>query len=300
MMNTRHPVFAMIFAFALVACGEQDGNGSAGEAPNASDAGSTSVAGMIREAAEGEHRSESNRARNEHRNPVETLTFFGLEPDMTVIEIWPGGGWYTEVLAPVLRDEGRLVVADFPEETESDYLSRVSEEYRAKLEAEPAVYDQVEVIGFGKAGRFDLGPSGSADLVLLPRQFHNFIRDESVDEMLAAIHDVLKPGGVLGVVQHRAPEDAVPESEDRSGYVRESYVVEQAEAAGFRLDARSEINANPDDDADHPMGVWSLPPTLAVCSDIEEGEEKAECEAEWRAIGESDRMTLRFVKPDEA
>lgn len=254
---------------------------------------------MIREAAEGDHRSESNRARNSHRNTAETLTFFGLEPDMTVVEIWPGGGWYTEILAPVLRDEGELIVADFPEDTDSDYLSRVSEAYRAKLEAEPSVYDQVEVIGFGKAGRFDLGPSGSADLVLLPRQFHNFIRDESVDEMLAAVHDVLKPGGVLGVVQHRARADAAPESEERSGYVRESYVVEQAEAAGFRLDARSEINANPNDEADHPGGVWSLPPSLALCRDIEDAEAKAECEATWQEIGESDRMTLRFVKPAE-
>lgn len=297
MMSIRNLFLMIVAALTLAACGEQEDTGEPADA--APEAETQSVAEIIRNAANGEHRSESNRARNEHRNPVDTLTFFGLEPDMTVIEIWPGGGWYTEVLAPVLRDEGRLIVADFPEETESDYLSRVSEAYRAKLEAEPAIYDQVAVIGFGKAGRFDLGSPGSADMVLLPRQLHNLIRDESLEEVLAAIHEVLKPGGVLGVVQHRAPEDAVPESEDRSGYVREGYVVEQAEAAGFRLDARSEINANPNDDADHPMGVWSLPPSLAVCRDIEEDEEKAECEAEWRAIGESDRMTLRFVKPAE-
>lgn len=297
-MATIRSLFLIIgAAMALSACGDSNGDGATDQA--AAESAPKPVAEEIREAAEGEHRSESNRERNAFRNPVETLTFFGLEPDMTVIEIWPGGGWYTEVLAPVLRDEGKLIAADFPEKTESDYLARVSEEYRAKLEAEPTVYDHVELVGFGKPDQFDLGPSNSADLVLLPRNFHNFIRNESVDEMLAAVHDVLKPGGVFGVVQHRAREDAVPESEDRSGYVRESYVVEQAESAGFRLDARSEINANPNDDADYPAGVWSLPPSLAVCRDIEDADEKEECEAKWREIGESDRMTLRFVKPGQ-
>lgn len=251
----------------------------------------------LAEALAGSHRSEDNRQRDRYRNPIETLLFLGLEPDSHVVEIWPGGGWYTEILAPALKPEGELVVANYPADSDGDMYGRMGQRLLDKLEADPEVYDQVEVVTLMPPDQATLGPEGSADIVLLSRHFHNLLARAQAETVLAAAHDVLKPGGVLGVIQHRLPEGRPFEASEPIGYVPESVVIDEVEAAGFTLDARSEINANPLDPADHEAGVWTLPPTLATCRDIDDPEQRAACVEPLEAIGESDRMTLRFLKP---
>lgn len=250
---------------------------------------------LIQEAATGEHRSPESRARNRYRNPVETLLFFGLKPDMTVVEVWPGGGWYSEILAPVLRDQGRLIAAGFSKDSELDYHVRIANQYEEKLAAYPEIYGAVEIVPFDPPEQSRLGDPGSADMVLLSRHFHNFIRDGIVEDVLTAAREVLRDGGTLAIIQHRANPDALPESEQRTGYVRERFVIDQVTAAGFKLEGSSEINANPLDSADHPAGVWTLPPSMRYCSQVTD-DQRAECEQKYRAIGESDRMTLKFSK----
>jgi predicted methyltransferase len=228
---------------------------------------------------------------------VETLVFLGLKPDMTVIEVWPGGGWYTEVLAPVLREQGQLVTASFPDDAESEFQARAARAFRDKLAAEPDVYDRVRVVPFAPPSHQSLGEAESADMVLLSRHFHNLIASGQVDHLVGAAYDVLRPRGVLAVIQHRDLPDAVPEGEQRTGYVTEAYVIERVTAAGFEFDASSEVNANPRDTRQHPAGVWTLPPTLQHCRSLDDEAEREACESHYRSIGESDRMTLRFVKP---
>ena len=243
-------------------------------------------------AAEGDHRSEENRARNHYRNPVETLEFFGLQADQTVVELSPGRGWYTEVLAPVLAAEGRLIAGAFqydPEDVES-YRTQIGESYVALLASSPGIYSRVEMGIFEPPQAVELAEAGTADLVVSFRNFHGWHNRGMINDAMAEVYDVLKPGGVFGVVMHRAAEGSDPDETAPQGYLSEEYVVTIAEAAGFVLDGRSEINANPRDTKDYEHGVWSLPPTLRG------GEETA---AQYLEIGESDRMTLRFKKPAE-
>ncbi|MEE2890706.1 MAG: methyltransferase type 12 [Pseudomonadota bacterium] len=255
------------------------------------------AAAAILAALGGDHRSEGAAARDPYRHPVETLGFFGIRPDMTVVEVWPGGGsaWYTEVLAPTLAD-GQLVAASYDAASEG-YFGRAATAYAEKLAANPDVYGNVTTLVYADPAAANLGTDGSADAVLLFRLYHNAIRGETEDDIMADAFAALKPGGILGVVQHRSPEDAPAERERRDGYVKESKVIADAEAAGFVLEARSEINANPDDTHEHENGVWTLPPVLALCGDMDDEATKAACRATWQAIGESDRMTLKFVKP---
>jgi predicted methyltransferase len=234
----------------------------------------------------GGHRAEADRARDSARNPKETLEFFGFDAHATVIEVFPGGGWYTEILAPALRGDGKLVAAHFSPDATSAYMQRVRGEFLAKMAANPEIYDQVEVTGYVPGNA--LGAAGSADLVLTFRNMHSFYRNGNLEAFLKDAHAVLKSGGVLGVVAHRAPAGANPEAGKDSGYLPQAWIVEQVEAAGFKLDASSEINANSRDTADHPGGVWALPPSL------QHGDQDR---AKYEAIGESDRMTLRFTKP---
>jgi predicted methyltransferase len=242
----------------------------------------------LQAAATGEHRSEANIARNKYRHPVETLTFFGIEPDMTVVEIWPGGGWYTEVIAPVLVD-GQLVAASFAPKTEDPehYSNRIYKEYSARLENEP-VFSNVRLGMLQPGQKVDIGEPESADMVVTFRNIHSFINADILDEILAESFKVLKPGGIFGVVQHRAKEGADVAETVKDGYVPTAYVIAQAEAAGFELVEKSEINANPKDTTDHPKGVWTLPPSYRL-GDVDR--------AKYEAIGESDRMTLKFRKP---
>lgn len=236
-----------------------------------------------------EHRTAAFRERDRYRHPKETLEFFGLKPDQTVVEVWPGAGWYTEILAPYLRASGTYYAAGFvAEPTAPKYRRDLTEKFAKKLAERPDVYDRAIVTELGKPDRWQPCPPGAADLVLTFRNVHNWISGGYEKEMFQAFHAALKPGGVLGVVEHRARPGTSLEQMKKSGYVTEDQVIQLAEAAGFRLDARSEVNANPRDTKDHPEGVWTLPPTLEL---------KDQDREKYLAIGESDRMTLRFVKP---
>jgi len=241
-------------------------------------------------AVAGEHRDAKQVARDAWRHPAETLTFFGIRPDMTVVEVWPGGGWYTEILAPYLRQSGKLYVAGFAVESDkaSDYQKRSHARLMDKFAALPEVYGRVEITAAGQPDSWTLAPPGSADLVLTFRNVHNWLAAGYDARMFQAFYDALKPGGTLGVVEHRAKPGTDLDAMKRSGYVTEAYVIQLAEAAGFKRADSSEINANPADDADHPEGVWTLPPSLRL------GDKDRE---KYTAIGESDRMTLKFVKP---
>jgi predicted methyltransferase len=237
-------------------------------------------------ALKGSWREAANAARDQYRHPRETLEFFGLKADMTVVELWPGGGWYTEVLAPVLRDHGQLIAASVP--TQGAPESDTARAYRQKLAAAPVVYGKVKVIDFDPPKYIDLGKEGSADMVLTFRNAHNWEGDHLLLTVFQAAFKVLKHGGVLGLTDHRAAAGKTVEQTFKSGYMPTDYIVKVAEQAGFKLAGQSEINANPKDTKDYPKGVWTLPPTYAL------GEQD---KAKYAAIGESDRMTLKFVKP---
>ena len=242
----------------------------------------------------GDWRDPANVARDKYRHPAQTLAFFGVRPDMTVIEIWPSGGWYTELLAPYLRESGRYVaVINDPQYATTDKnregWTQTSTKLRAKVAARPDVYGAPIFVAIDPE-KPELGAPGSADAVLTFRNVHNWVMAGTDADMFEAFYEVLKPGGVLGVVDHRARDGAPAEEMKTSGYLPEEAVVAMAIRAGFRLDARSEINANPKDTADHPKGVWTLPPRLTL-GDVDR--------ERYLAIGESDRMTLRFVKPAE-
>lgn len=234
------------------------------------------------------HRTEAQRARDAWRHPCATLAFFEVEPHHHVVEIWPGSGWYTEVLAPLLKSQGQLYAAHWSADSAASYFRKGRAGFDAKLQSQPEVYDGVTVTVLEPPAELTLAPEGSVDRVLSFRNVHSWLRDGSASDVLAAAHKALKPGGLLGIVQHRAAADTPLEAMLKSGYVTEAKVRELAETAGFEFVAASEVNANPADDRDHPRGVWTLPPSLAL------GETDRQ---HYLAIGESDRMTLKFRKP---
>lgn len=237
----------------------------------------------------GEHRSAANIARNDSRRPVQTLEFFGLEPNMTVIEIGPSGGWYTEILAPYLHAEGRYYGAHFSPNSPVGYHRPNLEAFEEKLRQYPELYGRVTIRHLAPPNETVIGPTEGADMALTFRNVHNWIMAGQEREHFAAFHAALKPGGVLGVVEHRAPEGASMESMRTTGYVTEAYVKQLAAEAGFEFVAASEINANPLDSKDYAEGVWTLPPTYQL------GDQDRE---RYTRIGESDRMTLKFRKPE--
>ncbi len=246
------------------------------------------IGAMLDEAINGAHRPEANKLRDAFRHPKQTLQFFGVEPNMKVIEITPGRGWYTEILAPVLRENGTFYAASYEiTERSRDFFRRLDADYRAMLSAWPNVYDRVEIVYFNPSEP-EFGAAESVDMVLTFRNVHNWAKAGTAEAMFKGFAAVLKPGGILGVVEHRAKPGTPLEKQIKSGYMTEDYVILMARKAGFRLVGSSEINANPNDTKDHPGGVWNLLPNLR---DVPEAEE-----AKYRAIGESDRMTLKFVK----
>lgn len=257
----------------------------------------TAGGSSLEAAIAGAHRDPANRARDLHRHPRETLEFFGLKPEQSVVEIWPAAGWYTEILAPVLRDHGRLHVAVFVLGDQSpEYQRRIQAAFLDRLKTVPEIYDRVQVSEMG-AGSMEVAPAASADLVLTFRNVHNWMKAGFAPDAFAAFFRALKPGGALGVVEHRAKPGTSLEKMIESGYVTEQEVIRLATAAGFVLEERSEINANPRDTTEHPQGVWSLPPAMAGCRQLPEGAEQESCRSTYQQIGESDRMTLRFRKP---
>lgn len=250
---------------------------------------STAADAALQAAATGRHRAADNIARNSARHPVETLEFFGLRADMTVVEIWPGGGgWYTEVLAPYLRGAGVLYAANYDGSTGVEYFARNAEVLKQNLAANPAVYDKVNVTSLMPPNSVSPAPAGSADLVVTFRNLHNWVRDGRAEAMFAAAFTLLKPGGTLGLVAHRGTDAMVGAESAKTGYLAESEALHLAAAAGFEFVAKSEINANPRDTKDHPKGVWTLPPSYRA-GDVERDK--------YAAIGESDRMTMKFTKP---
>ncbi len=252
----------------------------------------------LEEAVASPDRDAANAARDGYRHPLQTLTFFGVRDDSTVVEVWPGGGWYVEVLAPYLRDRGVYYAAAFATTLPdaAQYMTRANTALADKLASKPA-YDHVVMTELNAPQRSTMAPPGRVDFVLTFRNVHNWLAAGNADAMMAAFHRALKSGGVLGIVEHRAKAGTSLDVMKKSGYVTEQYVIDLAAKAGFKLMGRSEINANAQDSADHPAGVWSLPPNLRVCQPMDEGAAKTECVARYAAIGESDRMTLKFSKP---
>ena len=232
------------------------------------------------------HRTPSNVARDPYRHPAPTLAFFGIRPDSTVVEILPGSaGYYLEILAPWLRDKGQYIAAN-REGSQPQYMAD-HQKLLDRLAKEPALYDKVRVVPF-RADRHAIAPAGTVDAVISFRNLHNWMEQGELQESLKTFYMALKPGGVLGIVDHRGRTDLSQEAQIASGYVREDVAIALIEKAGFRLQAQSEVNANPKDSKDHPEGVWTLPPVYRL-KDLDR--------AKYAAIGESDRFTLRFVKP---
>ena len=304
------PRLALVLAATLLACKKDpaaqppDSQGGAADPAGAtslpaSDPAAVAVreadpaaAAALRAALAGEHRAPENRARDVYRHPLETLLFFGLRPDMTVVELWPGGGgWFTEVLAPVLRERGKLITTNFDTSGPADaYGTKAGKKYQDKLAASPAVYDKVEVVTVKDPQTLTLAPDGTVDLVVTFRNTHGWVEDGIEPAIYGAAFRALKSGGVLGVEQHRAKPGPVADAKKQAetGYLPEDWVIARVESFGFKLAGKSEVNANPKDTKDYAKGVWALPPAL------QNGETD---KAKYQAIGESDRMTLKFIKP---
>jgi predicted methyltransferase len=235
----------------------------------------------------GDQRPLEERARDIYRHPKETLLFFGIRPEMKVLEVWPEPGWYTAIIAPLLREKGNYYAAVIAADPTSKYTTHRLEEYRARLAARPDQYDRVTVSTFlGDAG--DAVPPGSVDMVVTFRNIHNWMARDQAPQAFAAMYRALKPGGVLGVVEHRGNPALPQDPKAKSGYVNEDYAIKLIEEQGFRLVAKSQVNDNPKDTKDYEQGVWTLPPTYRL---------GAKDHDKYAAIGESDRFTLRFVKP---
>ncbi|KTE29309.1 MULTISPECIES: class I SAM-dependent methyltransferase [unclassified Sphingopyxis] len=260
---------------AVAACSAPASNATASEAAKPGDAIAAAVAAPTRTPA--------NVARDPYRHPAETLAFFGVKPGDTVVELWPGGGWYTEILAPLAKSGGGTLYVAAPWE-------RGLNRFKEKQAADAATYGAVKLAEFPQAGANPKVPDASADVVLTFRNVHNWRFDgtDNTANAFKQIYAMLKPGGTLGVVDHRLNESDDAAKEEKSGYMKESSIIAFAEAAGFKLAGKSEINANPKDTKDYEKGVWTLPPNLR------EGEKDRD---KYVAIGESDRMTLKFVKP---
>jgi predicted methyltransferase len=301
LLLSRSVSIVTLAALSLVGCAGGNSEGKCPATPSAATTSATAVLSTggvladndtdarLRQVLAGPQRSEAHKARDVYRHPRETLEFFGVKTTSKVVELSPGGGWYTEILGPLLKDKGELTVTsgneNGPPEKED---TRDARGLLDKLRADPASYASVKVVHMIANEPIMLAPDGSQDVVLTFRNLHNFT-DEKIDTaVLAAAFKALKPGGTLGIVDHRASPGADPVKSSEKGYLPEAYVIELAQKAGFKLADRSEINANPKDTKDYPEGVWTLPPSYRL------GEKD---HARYQAIGESDRMTLRFIKP---
>jgi predicted methyltransferase len=233
------------------------------------------------------HRAEADRARDIYRHPKDTLLFFGIRPEMTVLEVWPEPGWYTDVIAPLVRDNGKYYAAVIEPDPKSQYVANRLDAFQKKLAADPTLYGKASTVTLPSNGA-DVVPPGSMDLVVTFRNIHNWMADGTAANVFATLFKALKPGGVLGVVEHRGNSATPQDPQAKSGYVNEDYAIKLIEAQGFRLLGTSEVNANPKDTKDYEQGVWTLPPTYRL------GDKDRD---QYAAIGESDRFTLKFEKP---
>jgi predicted methyltransferase len=234
----------------------------------------------------GSQRSDENRARDVYRHPKETLLFFGVRPEMKILEVWPEPGWYTEVLAPLVRERGTYYAAVIGADPSSSYITKRLTGYHEKLAA-LGLYDKVQVVTLPADGGDVVAPN-SLDMVVTFRNVHNWMAAGDAAQVFRTLYKALKPGGILGVVEHRGNPAVAQDPKAKSGYVNEDYLIKLIESAGFRLAAKSEVNANPRDTKDYEQGVWTLPPTYRL---------GAKDHDKYAAIGESDRATLRFEKP---
>jgi predicted methyltransferase len=281
----------------MSACSKQE---PAAEAPAAQTTAPTqdSLAASVNS----ETRSAADKARDQYRHPQEALAFWGLQPGMTILEVQPGGGWWTEILAPYAHATGGKYYAtaadlDNPEISEGARKSRA--DFAARFAAKPEVYGQVQLVNFG--GKSKPLPENTFDFALSARSVHGWMGAGITEKVFKDLYGALKPGGILAIEQHRAnPGEQDPKAE--SGYVTEAFVIEQAQKAGFELVDRSEVNANPADTKDHPFGVWTLPPTKRTrpYSEGPDANDPKFDRTKYDAIGESDRMTLKFRKPQSA
>jgi predicted methyltransferase len=233
------------------------------------------------------HRPSSDRDRDAFRHPKETLLFFGLRPQMQVVEIWPEPGWYTEVIAPLVKDQGKYYAAMAAPRPDNAYVTARTKAYQDRFAAHPEVYGKIELTTFAPSAK-EIAAPGSVDMVVTFSNLHNWMAADGAPQAVAAMYKALKPGGILGVVEHRANSQLPQDPKAKNGYVREEDAIHLIESQGFTLVAQSEINANPKDTKDYPQGVWTLPPVYRL------GDKDKEI---YTAIGESDRFTLKFVKP---
>ena len=236
----------------------------------------------LKGAVASEDRTPKNTLRDSSRNPVETLSFFGIESDMVVIELSPGGGWYTEILANYIHYPGTLIAAHWSKDSEIAYYRRGRANFEKKMSNNP-MYGRVEIVDLYS----ELAEENSVDAVLTFRNLHNWL-GPNLDNIFSNTFKSIKPGGIFGIVEHRAKPGTSMEMMKKSGYVTEAHAIKIAKKHGFELAAKSEINANPKDTADHPKGVWTLPPNYRL---------KDKDRKKYSDIGESDRMTLLFKKP---
>lgn len=242
----------------------------------------------LKEVIAGEHRQDKNKLRDQYRHPLQTLRFFDIREDMTVVEVWPGSGWYSEILAPFLKEQGVLYLAHFSSDSKVPYFQKSAQLFKDRIKADPSIYGRAQVTVFEPPEVLRMAVRGTVDRVLTFRNIHNWMKSGQLQSALEAFFEVLKPGGILGVVEHRETPGHILDRQARTGYVSESYLRTMAEKAGFRFLASTGVNANPQDNHDHPEGVWTLPPRLKL---QEQDREK------YLLIGESDRMTLTFIKP---
>jgi predicted methyltransferase len=275
-MPARHRCALAALAVALVAVA----------CASASSTQETAAEALDRVIADG-HRAAADRARDVYRHPKETLLFFGLRPQMQMVEIWPEPGWYTQIIAPFVKDQGKYYAALAVPHPDNPYVTARLKDFADKFAAHPEIYGKIELTTFGPGAR-DIAPPGSLDMVVTFRNIHNWMAAGWAPQAFAYMYKALKPGGILGVEEHRGNPEVPQDPKAKSGYVREDEAIRLIESQGFALVAQSEINANPKDTKDYPQGVWTLPPVYRL------GDKDKEIYA---AIGESDRFTLKFVKP---
>jgi predicted methyltransferase len=237
----------------------------------------------------GNQRSAESSARDHYRHPKETLLFFGIRPEMKVLEVWPEPGWYTEIIAPLVREHGKYYAALIAPDPESKYVTAQLADYQKKLADNPAMYGAVDVVTFPLDGG-DVVPAGTLDMIVTFRNIHNWMARDQASQAFATLFKALKPGGVLGVVEHRGNAAVAQDTKAKSGYVNEDYAIKMIEGQGFKLVGESQVNANPKDTKDYEQGVWTLPPTYRL------GDKDKD---KYTTIGESDRFTLKFVKPEK-